>query len=81
NNQTLLPYTIITNSLSRISSQNNSVINSTFPLNTNIMADPILLAKARKARFDDLPNFSGHPSEDVERFLKCIKNITKANDE
>jgi hypothetical protein len=45
------------------------------------MADPTLLAKARKARFDDLPNFSGHPSEDVERFLKCIKNLTKANDE
>jgi hypothetical protein len=45
------------------------------------MADPTLLAKARKARFDDLPNFSGHPSEDVERFLKSIKNITKADDE
>src|SRR5271163_1405983 len=45
------------------------------------MADQTLLAKARKARFDDLPNFSGHPSEDVERFLKSIKNITKANDE
>ena len=45
------------------------------------MADQTLLAKARKARFDDLPNFSGHPSEDVERFLKAIKNITKANDE
>ena len=45
------------------------------------MADQTLLAKARKARFDDLQNFSGHPSEDVERFLKTIKNITKANDE
>ncbi|CAF4587004.1 unnamed protein product, partial [Rotaria sp. Silwood2] len=45
------------------------------------MADSTLLAKARKARFDDLPNFSGYPSEDVERFLKCIKNITKANAE
>ena len=45
------------------------------------MTDSTLLAKARKARFDDLPNFSGHPSEDVERFLKSIKNITKANDE
>ncbi|CAF4219192.1 unnamed protein product, partial [Rotaria sordida] len=45
------------------------------------MADPTLLAKARKTRFDDLPNFSGHPSEDVERFLKSIKNITKATDE
>ncbi|CAF4742535.1 unnamed protein product, partial [Rotaria sp. Silwood2] len=45
------------------------------------MADQTLLAKARKARFDDLLNFSGHPSEDVERFLKGIKNITKANDE
>ena len=45
------------------------------------MADQTLLAKARKARFDDLPTFSGHPSEDVERFLKSIKNITKANDE
>ncbi|CAF3124638.1 unnamed protein product [Rotaria sp. Silwood2] len=45
------------------------------------MADQTLLAKARKARFDDLPNFSGHPSEDGERFLKSIKNITKATDE
>ncbi|CAF3320822.1 unnamed protein product [Rotaria sp. Silwood2] len=45
------------------------------------MTDQTLLAKARKARFDDLPNFSGHLSEDVERFLKSIKNITKANDE
>jgi len=52
----------------------------TFDLNTNKMADPTLLSKARKARFDDLPNFSGHPSEDVERFLKSIKNITKATD-
>ncbi len=45
------------------------------------MTDPTLLAKARKARFDDLPNFSGHPSEDVERFLKSIKHITKATAE
>ncbi|CAF1534983.1 unnamed protein product [Didymodactylos carnosus] len=45
------------------------------------MVDQTLLAKARKARFDDLTNCSGHPSEDVERFLKSIKNITKANDE
>jgi hypothetical protein len=45
------------------------------------MTDQTLLAKARKARFDDLPNFSGHPSEDVERFLKSMKNITKTNDE
>ncbi|CAF3645571.1 unnamed protein product [Rotaria socialis] len=47
----------------------------------NQMTDTTLLAKARKARFDDLPNFSGHCSEDVERFLKSIKNITKANDQ
>jgi len=45
------------------------------------MADPSLLARARKARFDDLISFSGQPSEDVERFLKSIKNITKATDE
>ncbi|CAF4747339.1 unnamed protein product, partial [Rotaria sp. Silwood2] len=45
------------------------------------MADQTLLAKARKARFDDLSNFSGHPSEDVEQFLKSITNLTKANDE
>lgn len=50
------------------------------PLNTASMTDQTLLAKARKARFDDLPNFSGRPSEDVERFLKSIKNITKATD-
>ena len=28
-----------------------------------------------------LPSFSGHPSEDVEHFLKSIKNITKVSDE
>lgn len=48
---------------------------------SNLVAEHTLLAKARKARFDDLPSFSGHPSEDVERFLKSIKNITKATDE
>ncbi|CAF4188393.1 unnamed protein product, partial [Rotaria sordida] len=42
------------------------------------MGDQIFLANAE---FDDLPHFSGHPSEDAERFLKSIKNITKANDE
>jgi hypothetical protein len=45
------------------------------------MADPSILARARKARFDDLISFSGQPSEDVERFLKSIKNITKATNE
>ena len=37
------------------------------------MTDQTLLAKARKARFDDLPNFSGHPSEDVEHFFEKHK--------
>ena len=45
------------------------------------MTDLSILARARKARFDDLISFSGQPSEDVERFLKSIKNITKATDE
>ena len=45
------------------------------------MADKTLLAKARKTRFSGLPNFSGHPSKDVEHFLKSIKNITKISDE
>lgn len=45
------------------------------------MIDPVLIARARKARYDDLPNFAGHPSDDAERFLKSIKNITKANDD
>ena len=38
------------------------------------MADQTSLAKARKARFNDLPNFPGYPSEDIEHFLKSIKN-------
>ncbi|CAF3119004.1 unnamed protein product, partial [Rotaria sp. Silwood2] len=76
-----LKYTIITNSLSRLLSKSHSTIALPSHINKNTMADQTLLAKARKARFDDLPNFSGHPSEDVERFLKSIKNITKANDE
>ena len=45
------------------------------------MADSVLVARGRKARYDDLPSFSEYPSEDAERFLKSIKNITKANDE
>ena len=45
------------------------------------MADQTLLVKARKARFNALPNFSRHPLEDVEHFLKNIKNITKVSDE
>ena len=45
------------------------------------MADQTLLAKARKVRFNDLPNFPGHLSEDVEPFLKSIKDITKVSDE
>ena len=45
------------------------------------MADLVLVARARKARYDDLPSFSGYPSDDAERFLKNIKNITKANDD
>jgi hypothetical protein len=49
--------------------------------NNNSMAEPTLLARARKARYDDLPNFSGHSSEDAERFLKSIKNISKATDD
>ena len=45
------------------------------------MANPSILACARKARFDDIISFSEQPSEDVERFLKSIKNITKATNE
>jgi Retrotransposon gag protein len=60
--------------------QITSSVNSTYRFNTSKMADQILLPKARKVRFNDLPNFSGHSSEDVERFLKSIKNITKASD-
>ena len=44
------------------------------------MADQTLLGRAGKARFSGLPNFPGHPSEDVEHFLKSIKNITKVSD-
>ncbi|CAF1364804.1 unnamed protein product [Rotaria magnacalcarata] len=79
NNKKLLPYTIITNSLSRISLQPNSVIHSISDRNNT--TNSMLLATARKARFDEMPNSSGHPSEDVEHFLKSIKNMTKANDE
>ncbi|CAM4846457.1 unnamed protein product, partial [Rotaria magnacalcarata] len=81
NNTKLIPYTIITNSLSRTISRKNPSVNSISSSNMNQMTDTTLLAKARKTRFDDLPNFSGHSSEDVERFLKSIKNITKANDQ
>jgi Retrotransposon gag protein/Zinc knuckle len=81
NRKKLIPHTLITYSLLRTFLRPNTRIKSTLRSSINKMADPTLLAKARKARFDDLPNFSGHPSEDVERFLKCIKHITKANDE
>ncbi|CAF1539566.1 unnamed protein product [Adineta ricciae] len=45
------------------------------------MTDSTILTQVRKARFDDLNSFAGHPSEDAERFLKSIKNITKATSE
>lgn len=43
--------------------------------------DQTFLAKARKARFDDLPTFSGHSSENVERFFKRIKNTIRVTDD
>ena len=69
------------NSFSRLLSHSNSIEKSKIHLNINTMADQTLLAKVRKAGFNGLPNFSEHPSEDVERFLKSIKNITKVSDE
>ena len=45
------------------------------------MVDSTLLTKARKAHFDDLPSFSGHPSEDVERFLRRIKYFIQITDD
>ncbi|CAF4096779.1 unnamed protein product, partial [Rotaria sp. Silwood1] len=81
NNKKLLRYTIITNSTSCTLLQINPSVDSSLNLNTITMTHQTLLAKARKVRFDNLPNFSGHLSEDVEWFLKSIKNITKANDE
>lgn len=39
------------------------------------------LSIARENRLNDLPNFSGHMSENVNRFLKTIKLITRANDQ
>lgn len=76
-----MPHTALPQSFTRprINTHTNSM--STSESSFVHMMDSTVLAKARKARFDDLPNFSGHPSEDVERFLKSIKNITKATDE
>ncbi|CAF1557793.1 unnamed protein product, partial [Adineta ricciae] len=45
------------------------------------MTDSTILAQARKVRFDNLTSFAGHHSDDAERFLKNIKNITKATSE
>ena len=81
NKTPLLPHTLLTESSIRRLPQSAPIATCQSISSTAPMTDQTLLAKARKARFDDLPNFSGHPSEDVERFLKSIKNITKANDE
>jgi len=81
NNSKLFPYTIITYPKSHTFSHTNSIETGSLEFDIVNMADQTLLTKARQAPFDDLPNFSGHPSEDVERFLKSIKNITKATDE
>ncbi|CAF4479732.1 unnamed protein product, partial [Rotaria sp. Silwood2] len=81
NNSKLFPYTIITHPKSHTLSHIDSTETESLEFDIVNMADQTLLTKARKARFDDLPNFSGHPSEDVERFLKSIKNITKVTDE
>ena len=76
-----LPHTIIKNLFFYLLPHSNSIEKPKLHLNINTMADETLLAKARKARFNDLPNFPGHPSEDVQHFLKSIKNITKVSDE
>ncbi len=81
NSSELLPHDIITYSTTHPLLKSKSIENLPIHFDIKKMADQTLLAKARKARFDDLPNFSGHPSEDVERFLKSIKKLTKATDE
>ncbi|CAF1120699.1 unnamed protein product [Didymodactylos carnosus] len=43
------------------------------------MSSNELLTLSRKARFNDLPSFSGQPSEDIEQFLKRITNLTKTD--
>ena len=78
NQQTIAPITHPTTSAT--SSENRSVSPNDSPHRTN-MADSALVARARKTRYDNLPNFSGNASDDAERFLKTIKNITKANDD
>lgn len=80
-NKRLLSPTLLDQTRTRIrTNTHTNSISATTPSFVSMM-DSTVLAKARKARFDDLPSFSGHPSEDVERFLKSIKNITKATDE
>lgn len=84
NRKRLLSYTIINEfSYHRYRPRSCPRLTSTFTFDLPIppMTDLSLLARARKARFDDLASFSGQPSEDVERFLKSIKNITKATNE
>ncbi|CAF1150437.1 unnamed protein product [Didymodactylos carnosus] len=39
----------------------------------------IVLTLARKKHYEDLPTFSGHSSDDTERFLKSIKVITTSD--
>lgn len=66
NNSKLFPYTVITYPEPRTNPHTNSTETGLLKFEKFEMADQTLLAKARKARFDDLPIFSGHPSEDVE---------------
>ncbi len=61
-------------------SQADSTTNSQ-ARSTTTMTDQTFLSKARKARFEDLPTFSGHASEDAERFLKRIKTTINPPDD
>lgn len=40
-----------------------------------VKSDTTLVDQARKALFADLPNFSGHPSDDAEMFLKRLRYV------
>lgn len=50
-------------------------------LSSLTMSDSALVTKARKARFDDLPTFSGLPSEDADLFLKRLRYVFSTDDD
>ncbi|CAF1484303.1 unnamed protein product [Adineta ricciae] len=72
--------------MASINNTSTSTTHESKPSNLNTssssnLVDTTLLAKARKAHFDDLPSFSRHNPKDAERFLQHNQFLIHVTDD